>query len=308
MTRLLTALLTVLSLLPSVMAAPAVTRSETTDRGRYDYYDQFPSGKVIPRNVVVFVPAGPVPEHGYAVLYMHDGHNLFDPETAMGHEPWAADRAVNEGHRPVIIVGMDNTPLRWAEYVPLNVFAALPEELARAAQGNEPSPRSDAYVDFIADELKPFIDQHYPTRTDTAHTLIAGSSMGGLISIYAMERRPEIFGRAAGLSTHWPATTNFALFGKGPDSADPKLTDIAHLTVDTLADQLPDRQTHRLWVDYGDQTLDQFYAPYAQRFEERARKNGWHDSLSVRAFPGTAHNEASWRSRFPEVLDFLLRP
>ncbi len=308
MMRTLTAMVALLSLLSNALAAPTVARSETTDRGRYDHFDNFPSGKVISRNVVVFIPSGPPPDSGYAVLYMHDGHNLFDPAQAMGHEPWAADQAIAQGHFPLILVAIDNTSLRWPEYVPLNAYAALPEELALAAQGSEPTPRSDAYVDFIADELKPFIDAHYPTRSDATHTFIAGSSMGGLISIYAMERRPDIFGGAAGLSTHWPATTNFALFGNGPDSADPRLAEIANLTVDTLADQLPNPRSHRLWVDYGDQTLDQFYAPYAHRFDDRARRNGWSDTLSVRAYPGTAHNEASWRSRFPEVLEFLLRP
>ena len=309
MIRTLYGLIAVCGLTLSVEAEPVLSRSESTTIGRYDHYDAFPSKKVIPRDVVVYVPEGPAPEQGYTVLYMHDGHNLFDPKTAMAHEPWAVDEAIHAGHHAVIVVGIENTQARWSEYVPITVVASLPPTLAVAARGSEADPVSDAYVDFITDELKPFIDQHYPTRNDAAHTLIAGSSMGGLISIYAMERRPDIFGRAAGLSTHWPATVNFSLFGQGPESADPRLTEIAHHTVDTLADELPDPKTHRLWVDYGDQTLDRYYAPYAQRFEERARRRGWgEDALRVKAFPGTAHHEPAWRSRFPEVLEFLLKP
>ena len=135
MMRTLTAMVALLSLLSNALAAPTVARSETTDRGRYDHFDNFPSGKVISRNVVVFIPYGPPPDSGYAVLYMHDGHNLFDPAQAMGHEPWAADQAIAQGHFPLILVAIDNTSLRWPEYVPLTAYAALPEELALAAQG-----------------------------------------------------------------------------------------------------------------------------------------------------------------------------
>ena len=206
----------------------------------------------------------------------------------------------------MIVVAIDNTPLRWAEYMPMPVYQTLPADLAEAARGQEHAPLSNEYVDFIALELKPFIDSHYPTRKDAQHTFVAGSSMGGLISIYALERRPETFSRAAGLSTHWPATTQFALFGRGPESADPRLEKIANHTVDRLAMGLPDPATHRLWVDYGTETLDVFYEPYALRFRDAAKDAGFGDSLVVRRFAGTAHNEASWRQRFPEVLRFLM--
>lgn len=289
-------------------AAERVAQSHETQWGRYDKYSNFGGQVTHARDVIVFVPAGPKPAEGYAVIYMHDGRNVFDPATSTGHQPWAADRAVNEGHFPAIVVAIDNTTLRWSEYMPQSVFAALPSTVVAAAQGKEPPPQSDAYVDFIADELKPWIDAHYPTRQDPAHTFIMGSSMGGLISIYAMERRPEIFGRAAGLSTHWTATTNFALYGTGPESADAELTVIANTTVDTLADHLPDAVSHRLWVDYGDRTLDQFYPTYAKRFEQRATNLGWGNSLAVRAIPDAAHDETSWRQRLPEILEFLFSP
>jgi enterochelin esterase-like enzyme len=279
-----------------------------TAYGRYERYTAVSGPDLTPRDVVVFVPEGVPSAYGYAVLYMHDAQNLFDPNTSMAHEPWAVDQATAEGRYPLMIVAIDNTAQRWPEYMPTTAYDAWPESLKADALGKQSPPIADRYVDFLAGELKTFIDSHYPTRRDAAHTFIAGSSMGGLVSVYAMERHPEVYGRAAGLSTHWPSTTNFALYGQGPASADPKLSVIANTTVDTLVEHLPDPAQHRLWVDYGDQTLDQFYAPYAERFKAYAQERGWGSSLTMRFYPGASHAEPSWRARFPDVLAFFFAP
>jgi len=303
---------TVLLALLAGSALSAVSEHPTavthTAYGRYERYTSVSAADLTARDVVVFVPEGAPPAEGYAVVYLQDGQNLFDPNTSMAHEPWAVDRATAEGHYPLIVVAIDNTAQRWPEYMPTSAYEAWPDAVKATALGTQVPPIADRYVDFLAGDLKPFIDTHYPTRRDAAHTFIAGSSMGGLISIYAMERHPDVFGRAAGLSTHWPSTTNFALYGQGPASADPTLALIANSTVDTLAAQLPDPANHRLWVDYGDQTLDQFYAPYAERFKTQAEARGWGASLAVRFYPGASHAEPSWRARFPEVLNFFFAP
>jgi enterochelin esterase-like enzyme len=292
--------------LAAMPAGPSATHD--TEWGHYEQYVNVTPAHVAARDVTVFIPRGTAPKEGYAVLYVHDGQNVFDPATATAHEPWAIDRAVHDAGRPIIVVAVNNSAQRWSEYMPKSAYEALPEALQDLERDTQSAPLSDRYVDFLADELKPYIDSHYPTRRDAAHTYIAGSSMGGLVSIYAMERRPEVFGRAAGLSTHWPSTVHFALYGHGADSADPLLAIIGHVTVDTLAEQLPDPATHRLWVDYGDQTLDQYYAPYAERFRTQAAAHGWRSQLAVRRYPGASHAEPSWRERFPEVIEFLVAP
>ncbi|MFX8129754.1 alpha/beta hydrolase-fold protein, partial [Acinetobacter baumannii] len=69
----------------------------------------------------------------------------------------------------------------------------------------------DAYLRFLTDELKPRIDHDYRTLSDRDHTVVVGSSMGGLISCYALAERPDVFGRAGCVSTHWPLTFNLTL-------------------------------------------------------------------------------------------------
>ena len=128
------------------------------------------------------------PRRRYPVLYLHDGQNVFDAATAYAGE-WGVDETLNRlrasGQDPTgcIVVAVDNGGrYRGDEYIPW----ANPR-LKIGGQGA-------AYVDFLTFTLKPYIDQHYRTRPDAAHTGIAGSSLGGLISVYAALRYPAVFG------------------------------------------------------------------------------------------------------------------
>ncbi len=125
----------------------------------------------------------------YPVLYLHDGQNIFDEATAYAGE-WAVDKTLNElaasGQDPTgcVVVAIDNGgELRLDEYSPW-----VNERLKKGGEGSQ-------YVDFLVRTLKPYIDQHYRTRPDPAHTAIMGSSMGGLISLYAGLKYPLVFGR-----------------------------------------------------------------------------------------------------------------
>ena len=165
-----------------------------------------------PRRVVVWLPPG-YSDHGpkYAVLYMHDGQNLFDKDTAGYGMSWqVADhlsRLIAEKKvRPTIVVGIWNTPRRLQEYVPSKAFAGIAVRAiatkVRALYGGD--PLSDGYLKFIVTELRPMIDRRFNVRKDRANTLIMGSSMGALISLYAIDEYPQIFGAAGMMSTHWP--------------------------------------------------------------------------------------------------------
>ncbi|MBP6287015.1 MAG: hypothetical protein KTQ13_04490 [Ferruginibacter sp.] len=122
----------------------------------------------------------------YPVLYMHDGQNLFDESTAAFGE-WGVDETldsmISKGRAACIVVGIENGPQRVNEYNPY--------ETERFGNGE-----GDVYLDFIAETLKPYMDKQYRTLPSREHTLIAGSSVGGLISYYAMLRRPDVFGKA----------------------------------------------------------------------------------------------------------------
>lgn len=122
----------------------------------------------------------------YPVLYMNDGQNLFDESTS-GFGEWGVDELLDsviaKGAPECIVVGIDHGRAeRLMEYNPYD---------SKYGKG-----KGKLYVDFLANQLKPFIDQHYRTKTEAKYTSIAGSSMGGLISMYAIITYPDVYGKA----------------------------------------------------------------------------------------------------------------
>jgi predicted alpha/beta superfamily hydrolase len=238
---------------------------------------------------------GKEPDKRYPVLYMHDGQNLFDPSLSYTGVDWDIDgamtRLIDAGDiREAIVVGIWNTPLRFAEYMP-----KAPVHTEVVGSGIEGRPigrtediRSDEYLRFLVDELKPFIDIRYRTLTGRDDTLIMGSSMGGLISLYAAAQHPEIFGGVGAVSTHWPACDG--------------------CVIDWLAVHVPDPRTHRLYFDHGTAALDAMYPPHQARMDALLRKGGHieGDNWITRRFEGAEHNETAWRARVEIPLKFLL--
>jgi enterochelin esterase-like enzyme len=270
------------------------------------------SAHVGPRDVTVWLPPGyeasPV---GWPVLYMHDGQNLFDNARAGYGVEWGVDEHVSRlgagGQiRMPIVVGVHNTPLRLREYVPADMIRALPGEIRAdllTLYGGE--PLSDGYLRFLVEELKPFIDRTYRTRSGRDDTVIMGSSMGGLISLYALMKHPEVFGSAGCLSTHWP----IRIERLDDNRLDRWRETIVQTWSDVIARGLPDPSTHRLYFDRGDETLDQFYAFFQSRIDTVVSGEGWGpDRFRSLVFPGAEHNEASWNQRLDTPLTFLLPP
>jgi enterochelin esterase-like enzyme len=168
------------------------------------------------------------------------------------------------------------------------------------------APVSDGYVRFLVEELKPFIDAHYRTLAAPAGTFTMGSSMGGLISLYALCRHPEVFGAAGCLSTHWPLTIR-------PDILQGPAEDIAACAapfIDWLSTNLPRAGAQRLYFDHGTAALDGLYAPFQARVDALLATLGYRigTDLESRVFEGAEHNEAAWRERLGIPLSFLLRP
>lgn len=263
------------------------------------------------RNVTIWLPPGyETGTDRYPVLYMHDGQNLFDPAKANFGE-WGVDehltRLIANGQaRAPIVVGVWNTPLRLREYVPADLISALPDDIRQTLltmYGG--APLSDGYLRFLVEELKPVIDRDYRTLAGRDDTMISGSSMGGLISLYAMMKYPQVFGAAACLSTHWP----LRLERLDGDALAQWREAVVQTWSRVIADGLPDPATHRLYFDRGDETLDQFYAFFQTRIDETVRGAGWGpDRLQSLVFPGAEHNEKSWNSRLDVPLTFLLSP
>lgn len=248
----------------------------------------------------------------FAVLYMHDGQMLFDASITWNGQEWGVDevasRLMQQGKTvDFIVVAIDNggDKLRHAEYFPQRAFESLPEvtqqhyyQLKRNANqylfgGNQ--VQSDAYLQFLVTELKPFIDSNFAVKTDRQNTLIMGSSMGGLISAYAISEYPDVFGGAACLSTHWPGEFNM------------ENNPIPQAFYQYLQANLPDPKGHRIYFDHGTETLDSLYPPLQSEVDAIMRSKGYSQSnWMTKVFDGHAHTETDWQRRLHQPLIFLL--
>jgi enterochelin esterase-like enzyme len=242
-----------LFLLPTFIFAqvPVVTS------GSIKHFENFKSKFVIARNVDVWLPDGYNTTTKYAVLYMHDGRGLFDSAITANKQEWGIDetmtRLINEGKiKNCIVVGIWNTEkFRHSEYFPQKPFEMLTQQQQDSLYNFgfaknrtfAAKVQSDNYLKFLVQELKPFIDKGFSTLKDRANTFIAGSSMGGLISLYAICEYPDVFGGAACISTHWP--------GVLPE----KRNLLPNTFFNYLATTPPDAKKHKLYFDYGSKCM-----------------------------------------------------
>jgi enterochelin esterase-like enzyme len=284
------------------VAAAAAQPLPEVAAGRIERLADFSSRHVDARHVDVWLPADYSPARRYQVLYMQDGQMLFDASKSWNKQAWDAhltvDRLVKGGRiADTLIVGVWNSgKRRHSDYYPQKFlpFVAEPlrsEFIARALDGQ---PRSDAYLRFLVEELKPAIDAKYATLPGRESTFVMGSSMGGLISIYAMNEYPQVFGGAAGLSTHWVGVAK-------PNTALPLAA------YNYLQAHLADPAGHRLYMDHGSTELDALYGPYQGFIDEIVRERGYTAANSMsRVFEGTGHNEKAWAARLETPLLFLM--
>jgi enterochelin esterase-like enzyme len=267
--------------------------------GEIETVAAFESKNVAARRIDIWLPDGydPAGRRRYPVLYMHDGQNLFDPATAYGGTEWQVDETLTRLKKDYIVVGIWNTPERFLEYMPEKPYRRLPADYRLKVQETfKGEAKSDAYLRFIVGELKPYVDRTYRTRPGRKHTYIAGSSMGGLISLYAATEYPHVFAGAACLSTHWPLRL---------DENTPVFTDAMLAYLDA---RLPMRPRPRLYFDYGTATLDAWYEVHQHRIDALLHEKGYSaKNWTTRKFEGAEHNEKAWAERFGGVAEFLLR-
>lgn len=239
---------------------------------------------------------------GYPVLYMHDGQNVFDANTAYGGQDWGVDEALDTliplgKVPPMIVVAVWNAKTRrTAEFMPEDPFYQLPDSLQAIflARAKEP-PFSNDYLRFLVEEVKPYIDSTYPTNSSPEATGVMGSSFGGLISFYAITKYPHVFSRAGCVSTHWIV------------AFDDDYPVFPFTLIDWFANRLPQPFRHRLWFDYGTITLDRYYEPFQKRMDTYLEAGGYTKGgnwMTMR-YEGAAHNEPAWNARVDEILEFL---
>lgn len=264
---------------PIKVSAGSIRRVEVVGGG---------SGALV-RDLLVWLPPGyddaENAQRRYAVLYLHDGQNLFEKTPAIPAE-WAVDetvsRLVSEGKiEPIIVVGIPHAGAdRISEYTPVPIVEGKP------ATGEK-------YVEFLVGEVKPRVDALFRTKPDASNTAVGGASLGGAISLTAATLHPEVFGKVLAESTpmlankkalfmyfgkqkKWPAKVYFGMGGR---------------------------------EDAKDAAASQQYAASASAFGELLKGRGFSESnLRIVVEPDAVHNEQAWAGRLGAALEFLFPP
>lgn len=278
--------------------------------GKVESIKNFKSKFVSSRNIDVWLPNDYSSSKDYTVLYMHDGQMLFDSTKTWNGQEWGVDETMsqllkNEEIQQTIVVGIWHTEFRHSEYFPQKPFESLPisyqDSLFTINRKNQESLLfktnicSDNYLKFIVEELKPFIDKKYSTGIEAKKDYIAGSSMGGLISMYALCEYPEIFQGAACISTHWVGTF------------DTLNNPIPMKFAEYLDDKLPAIRNHQIYFDFGTKTLDALYEPYQAKIDSLMIKHNFNsENWKTLKFEGENHSEDAWKKRLKIPIKFLL--
>lgn len=283
-------------------ATPPPPRAPEVAVGRLERWDPFPSRHVPPRPVEVWLPPGYDGRRPHAVLYAHDGQMLFDPRTTWNRQAWGVDRVaaplIAEGRlRDCIVVGPWNGgPRRSAEFFPAAWWARL--DAAGRAQMAPPlagePPSGEAWLRFLVEELKPAVDRRYATRPGREDCALMGSSRGAAISLFALCERPDVFGAAACLSTHWIGS--FQRNAAVPDAI-----------LGWLRETLPPPERVRLWMDRGTRELDALYDEAQARVDALMAERGFRPPRfrSV-VHDGSGHNETDWQRVLAQPLLHVL--
>ena len=269
---------------PADLPAPTISGA-----GRFRTLEQLSYPGLLPRGLRVFLPADydDAPDAHYPVLYMHDGQNLFQPFDAAFGVEWQVDEVLDQLVasglvEPHIVVGVDNTAERIADYTP-NVDPQVGE-----------GGKADLYAAFLVEVVKPLVEQSFRVRCGPGDAALGGSSLGGLVSLHVALTHPGAFGRVAAVS--------------------PSLWWSDGWMIDAVASHagpLPER----LWIDGGTEEGDSGLSgkPTALITHMRAVRDllladglVFGDSLGALEHQGAVHDEAAWAARLPSVLAFLL--
>ncbi len=236
-----------------------------------------------PRRLYVYLPHDYYSsDRRYPVLYMFDGHNVFYDDHATYGKSWGMKEYLTRAKLPLILVAVEcNTEgeRRMNEYSPWDIDV-IPKLGHMKGLGK-------VTMDWMSGPLKKFVDSTYRTLPDREHTLIAGSSMGGLMALYAVTAYNGVYSRAAALSP---------CFWIGGD----KLHEL--LSETSLA------RTTRVYMDYGTaENAEGNTEDIADMFKGAEELTDSGAQVAARAVAGAAHNAAAWEKRIPVFMDYLLK-
>ncbi|BDD08677.1 phosphonate ABC transporter ATP-binding protein [Fulvitalea axinellae] len=244
--------------------------------GTVKYFRQLEAEGILPRDVIVRLPEGydEQPNRRYPVLYMHDGQNIFDPKTSSFGVDWQVDETVDSLVRrsliePVIVVGAYNTTNRTAEYTP--------------------GETGSAYMKFMAETLKPLIDKEFRTKPEREHTIVGGSSAGGIASFMLLWEYPEVYSGAICMS---PAFK------------------IQHIDyVKNVKAYKGEKRDFKIYIDNGGIGLELELQPGIDEMVEALEAQGYKqgEDLYYILDKNAKHFESAWAERMPEALVFFYK-
>ena len=255
------------------------------------------------RTLRIYLPAGYRQSgQAYPVLYMHDGQNVFEESTATYGMCWDARTALDEMQRlgklsGLIVVAIDssdelNKMGRYNEYSPWKAHRDI-KEMGVGDELLKFGGEGDDYMAFICQTLKPYIDQTYRTKPSREFTYLAGSSMGGLISLYGGSLYQDTFGGLGVFSpAFWFNKTSYFEYMK----------------------ELNFRYPTKIYMDMGtdearEGTIVDFADVYLSGSREMNKLLAQKHNVTLFYQEGKdhKHNETAWSLRFPDFIDFIFR-
>ncbi|MEO6347452.1 MAG: alpha/beta hydrolase-fold protein [Aquaticitalea sp.] len=213
-------------------------------------------------------------QKAYSVIYMHDAQNLFDAKTSYVGE-WEVDEYLDSiCKNEAIVIGVEHGNEKRID------------ELTPYKNANYGGGKGDAYLDFIINTIKPHVDSTYRTITDAKHTTIFGSSLGGLISFYAIIRHPDIFGNAGIFSpSFW---------------INPEIYPLVEMT------DIP--KSSRFYFAIGSEEGDEDMVPDQEKMVALLKRKGVKpENIVNKIIIGGKHNETFWSDYFPEAYQWLVK-
>lgn len=254
-----------------------VVRGQIT--GTVKYHGAMKGAGIRDRDVIVWLPPGydVDTKKRYPVLYMHDGQNVFDPATSSFGVDWQIDETADELIKkksipPLIVVGIYNTSDRFSEYTP--------------------GERGTAYVNFIVQTLKPFIDSTYRTKRDRKNTIVGGSSAGGIASFMIVWEHPDVFSKAICMSPAFKTPGSMTL----------------NFDYVKVVSNSRKRDDVFFYIDNGGVGLESQLQPGIDEMISALKAKGYQEKKDFVVVIDTAakHFEADWAKRFPNALTLAL--
>ena len=232
------------------------------------------------RKAYIYLPASyeKEPEKRYPVMYMFDGHNVFFDEDATFGKSWGMNSFMKKSKKELIIVGVEcnhEGNKRLIEYAPFTY---------ENSEHGKIKGKGSVYMNWLVNTLKPYIDENYRTLPDRMNTIIAGSSMGGLIALYAVCTYNHVFQRAACLSPSLWVSPGRVL----------EMVARAHIRRDTT-----------VYMDYGALEIFNHAANEEAMISTAHLLLTKRVNLAMRVVPGGTHSEASWEKQIPIFMECL---